>query len=79
MRFANDIATIRRGLQARLGDHYSQRAVAARVGVSPNTLSRWEKYALMPSAMAAVTLARDLGVTVEQLGFRRVESPKGSG
>jgi transcriptional regulator with XRE-family HTH domain len=75
MRFANDIAVVRRGKQAKFGDHYSQRAVAARIGVSPNTLSRWEQCALMPSAMAAVILARDLGVTVEQLGFRRIESP----
>lgn len=73
----NEIAAIRRGKQALLGDYYSQRAVALRIGVAPNTLSRWEQCSILPNVIDAIALARDLGVTVEQLGFRRVESPAG--
>lgn len=66
----NEIGEIRRALEARFGSRYSQVAVAARVGVPKNTLSRWELGLLEPRVTKALALARDLGVTVEQLGFR---------
>jgi transcriptional regulator with XRE-family HTH domain len=68
----NRVAEIRNGLQAKHGDHWSQRSVAKRLGIHPNTLWRIEQGNREPLVTLAVALARDLGVTVEQLGFRRV-------
>jgi DNA-binding XRE family transcriptional regulator len=77
MRVVNQIAEIRTALMERIGDRYTQVAVAKRLGVATWTLSRWESGEAQPRVLDAINLARDLGVTVEQLGFRRVESPAG--
>jgi DNA-binding XRE family transcriptional regulator len=74
MRTVNQIAEIRTALMGRLGDRYTQVAVAKRLGVATWTLSRWESGEAQPRVLDAINLARDLGVTVEQLGFRRVDA-----
>ena len=67
----NRIAEIRKAQQARLGSGFTQGALAARIGVTRAAVARWEAGAV-PDALSAVRLARELGVTVEQLGFEEV-------
>ena len=57
-------------------------AVAKRVGVTEAAMRRWEMGTSRPRARNLRALARELGVSVEQLGFRDApapESPNGDG
>jgi transcriptional regulator with XRE-family HTH domain len=44
-------------------------AVAFRVRVAPNTLNRWERDIMRPSARHQKALAKELGVSVTDLGL----------
>jgi len=48
---------------------FTQEAVARRVGVTVNTLRSWETGAVKPRKRHARALARELGVSVEDLGL----------
>lgn len=54
-------------------------AVATVAGISEQAWWSAERGENMPGAEAAVAIARVLGVTVEQLDFRRVDSSEPSG
>jgi transcriptional regulator with XRE-family HTH domain len=69
----NRIRPIRERLLRSVGSVYSREAVARRIGVSVASLQRWEAGDTTPSVVDAMALARDLGVSVEQLGFRESE------
>jgi len=64
---------LRLRLKDRFGDEYSVRACAQRAGLSERSWGSYERGEAMPPADAAVAIARVLGLTVEQLEFRRVE------
>jgi transcriptional regulator with XRE-family HTH domain len=71
----NRIREIREALRREHPERYGQAAVALRVGVDVSTLRRWESGKSVPTRHHARVLARALGVTVEQLGFRQTEDP----
>lgn len=48
---------------------YTQKALASRLGVDVATLVRWEAGITTPTPRHARALARELGVSVEELGF----------
>lgn len=48
---------------------WSMEALARRLGVSVNTVHRWELGKMRPSTRHARQLARELGVSVETLGL----------
>jgi transcriptional regulator with XRE-family HTH domain len=63
----------REALRKRFGTTYSLIAVAQRAGIAERSLAGYEAGEREPSVTVALALARELGVTVEQLGFRRVD------
>jgi transcriptional regulator with XRE-family HTH domain len=53
----------------------SQLEVAARAGLSRNTIARYERGAMQPTTMALINVARGLGCTIDEL----LELPGGGG
>ena len=53
--------------QLRLEKGYTQEHVAAELGTSPQSVSRWECGNTLPDAMQLPSLARVYGVTIEDL------------
>ncbi len=53
--------------------YYSIRACAQRAGITERAWTGYGRGESMPPADSAVAIARVLGVTVEQLDFRRAE------
>jgi transcriptional regulator with XRE-family HTH domain len=70
---SNRIREIREVLRERFGTYYGIRACAERAGVAERAWTGYERGEAMPPADTAVAIARILGVTVEQLDFRRVD------
>lgn len=66
---------LRAQLRYQFSKKYTVRACAERAGISESTWWSYERGIAMPPADAAVAIARVLGVTVEQLNFRRVDTP----
>jgi transcriptional regulator with XRE-family HTH domain len=56
------------------GKQYSARACAERAGIRESTWWSYERGISMPPAETAVAIAHVLGVTVEELEFRRVDA-----
>src|SRR5438270_8228531 len=70
---SNRIREMREVLRERFGAYYSIRACAQRAGIAERAWTGYERGESMPPADTAVAIARILGVTVEQLDFRRVD------
>jgi transcriptional regulator with XRE-family HTH domain len=58
-------------LRERFGEYFDRRACARRAGIAERTWASYERGENMPPVDAAVAVARVLGVTAEQLAFRR--------
>jgi transcriptional regulator with XRE-family HTH domain len=65
------MGNLRLELRERFGDHFDRRACARRAGLAERTWASYERGENMPPVDAAVAIGRVLGVTVEQLAFRR--------
>jgi transcriptional regulator with XRE-family HTH domain len=65
---------LRLELRERFGQHFDRRACARRAGIAERTWASYERGENMPPVDAAMAIANVLGVAVEQLRFRRVES-----
>jgi DNA-binding XRE family transcriptional regulator len=63
----NRIQELREALRHRFGRPYARPSLAQRVGVSERALLNYEKGVNVPSATVAIAIARELGVSVEQL------------
>jgi transcriptional regulator with XRE-family HTH domain len=61
------IRELREGLAAKFPSAFAVGAVADRVGVDPRTLRRWERGEATPTHRHARALAREFGVSVEDL------------
>jgi transcriptional regulator with XRE-family HTH domain len=70
---SNRIRELREALRGRFGAYYGIRACAERAGIAERAWTGYERGESMPPADTAVAIARILGVTVEQLDFRRVD------
>jgi len=70
---SNRIREMREILRERFGAYYSIRSCAQRAGIAERAWTGYERGESMPPADSAVAIARVLGVTVEQLDFRRAE------
>jgi transcriptional regulator with XRE-family HTH domain len=70
---SNRIREMREILRERFGVYYSIRACSQRAGIAERAWTGYERGESMPPADSAVAIARVLGVTVEQLDFRRAE------
>lgn len=70
---SNRIREMREVLRERFGAYYSIRSCAQRAGIAERAWTGYERGESMPPADTAVAIARILGVTVEQLDFRRAE------
>jgi transcriptional regulator with XRE-family HTH domain len=70
---SNRIREMREILRQRFGAYYSIRSCAQRAGIAERAWTGYERGESMPPADSAVAIARVLGVTVEQLDFRRAE------
>jgi transcriptional regulator with XRE-family HTH domain len=68
----NRIRTLREQCAAVYPAAFSATAVAHRLGVTDKTLRSWEQGIRRPTARHARALARDLGVTVQDLGLDEV-------
>lgn len=66
---ANRIREIRLRRAADVPAAFSVEAVARRLGVSWNTVRRWESGEMRPRKRHARALARALGVSVDELGL----------
>jgi transcriptional regulator with XRE-family HTH domain len=73
-RVSSRIRELRAQRRYQFGRAYSARACAQRAGIRESTWWSYERGLSMPPAEAAVAIARVLGVTVEELEFRRVAS-----
>lgn len=58
-------AVLRRG---RLEQHLSQREAAAKIGVTPNTISRWERGRLVPEGRHRDQAFAVYGIPLEAVG-----------
>jgi transcriptional regulator with XRE-family HTH domain len=58
---------------------FSRTALAARLGVSESTLARWEQGQMKPHPRHAKALARELSVTVQELGLDDSTTDAGRG
>ena len=66
----NRLAELRAVARVRRGRAFSLSALAERIGVNRQTLATWERGdGAVPSVVQALALARELGVSVEELGF----------
>ena len=65
------VAELRRARQVTDPVRFTQTALAARLDISRQMLAAYEKGRYAPSVLIAQDLAHELGVTVEELGFRR--------
>jgi DNA-binding XRE family transcriptional regulator len=63
----NRIHELREALRHRFGRAYARPALAQRIGVSERALLNYEKGRNVPPATVAIVIARELGVSVEQL------------
>jgi transcriptional regulator with XRE-family HTH domain len=77
-RVSSRMRELRARLRYEMGAEYSVRACAKRAGLSESTWWSYERGVSMPSAAAAVAIAQVLGVTVEELQFRRLNACPGS-
>jgi transcriptional regulator with XRE-family HTH domain len=66
---------LRLALRNRFGHGYDRRACARRAGIAERSWASYERGENMPPIHAAVAIARVLGVTAEQLDFRRRHEP----
>lgn len=62
---------LRSALKERFGDEFSVRSCADRAGISERAWWSYERGEAMPPADVAVEIGRVLGVTVEQLDYKR--------
>lgn len=61
------LAELRMGARGRYGSAFTFAELSKRIGVSPRTLGSWEKGRTEPSVSQAAALARELGVTIDEL------------
>ena len=68
------IRELREALAAKYPSAFAASAVADRVGVDSRTLRRWERGEATPTRRHARALAREFGVSVEELGLDQENS-----
>lgn len=73
-RISSRTRELRAALKDRFGDEFSVRSCADRAGISERAWWSYERGEAMPPVDVAVEIARVLGVTTEQLDYRRVPS-----
>ena len=69
MTHPNRLAELRAVARVRHGSAFTQEELAARVGVSRPTLASWEAGDTVPTIVQAVALARELGASLDELGY----------
>jgi transcriptional regulator with XRE-family HTH domain len=74
-RGTNRMRKLRTELRNVFGKEYTVRACARRAGISESAWWSYETGVNVPSVEAATSIARVLGVTVEQVEFRRANAP----
>ena len=71
----NRIAEHRAVARVRHGSAFTQAALAVRLGVARSTVARWERGSLEPTVSQAQAIARELGVTLDDLFGDRQDTP----